>query len=357
MFISIPLNTKIRYHVFMAKNLKNKKKHLSDNERFCIEKMLKAGETITKIAKTLERGLSTISEEIKANGGRDNYVAEKAIHRAYIKQYRKKRDCNKVAQDGHLLRFIEKKLEAGWSPGAISARTKIQSGLKYVSEKSIRKFIEKRPGLERFLFWNRNDKKGGPKKENKMFLKDPDRKWIDTRSVWALYEYGHWEMDFIVSKHNSWVLLVCVEKYSKLIRLSLIPNRTHEVVQNALNELLKGYRVNTITTDNDIAFGKWKELEISLQTSIFFCHPYHSWEKGLVENCNRWIREFIPKRTDLSSVPSGFVLSIENYFNHKARECLSGMTAYEVSFSKEFGGCDIVLESLSVNFPDIRIWG
>ena len=55
----------------MAKNLKNKKKHLSDNERFCIEKMLKAGETITKIAKTLERGLSTISEEIKANGGRE----------------------------------------------------------------------------------------------------------------------------------------------------------------------------------------------------------------------------------------------------------------------------------------------
>ena len=341
----------------MAKNLKNKKKHLSDKERFCIEKMLRAGETITKIAKTLGRGLSTISEEIKANGGRDKYVAEKAIHRAYLKQYRKKRDCNKVAQDGHLLRFIEKKLEAGWSPGAISARTKSQSGIKYVSEKSIRKFIEKRSGLERFLFWNRNDKKSGKKKENKIFLTDPDRKWIDIRPTRALYEYGHWEMDFIVSKHNSWVLLVCVERYSKLIKLGLIPNRTHEVVQNSLKELLKGYVVHTMTTDNDIAFAKWKELELALQTSIYFCHPYHSWEKGLVENCNRWIREFIPKRTDLASVPSGFVLNIENYFNHKARECLDGLTAYEVSFSKEFGECDIVLESLSVNFPDIRIWG
>ena len=356
-FISIPLNTKIRYYAFMAKNLKNKNKHLSDRERFCIEKMLKTGATFTKIAETLNRGLSTISEEVNENGGRHKYTAESAIRRAYFKQYRKKRDCNKVSQDGHLTKFVEKGLETGLSPGAISARTKIQSGLKYTSEKSIRKYIKKRSGLERFLFWNRNNKKSGRKKENRIFLTDPDRKWIDIRPIWALYEYGHWEMDFVVSKHNSWVLLVCVERYSKLIKLKLIPNRAHEVVQNALKELLSGYVVNTITTDNDIAFRNWKELELILNTSIYFCHPYHSWEKGLVENCNRWIREFVPKRTDLGSVHPGFVLDIENYFNHKPRECLRGRTAYEVSFSKEFGMSDILVESLSVNFPDIRIWG
>ena len=341
----------------MAKNLKNKKKHLSDEERFTIEKMLHVGDTLTHIAETLGRGLSTISEEVKANGGRKKYTAKAAIRRAYWKQYRKKRNCNKVATDGHLTRFVEKRLEKGWSPEAISARLEQQSGLAYASPKSIRKFIGKRHGLERYLFWNRNNHKGGKKRDNKLFLFDPDRKWIEMRPSLALFSYGHWEMDFIVSKHSPWVLLVCVEKYSKLLRLALLPNRTTATVAEALTRILKGYRVNTITTDNDIAFQKWKELETLLGTQIYFCHPYHSWEKGLVENCNRWIREFIPKKTDLKSISSGFVSDIEDYFNHKARECLDGRTAYEVSLMKESGGCVVLTESLLVNFPDVRIWG
>lgn len=341
----------------MAKNQKNKKKHLSDKERFCIEKMLGAGGTFKEIARMLGRGKSTICEEVKANGGRDKYKAEKAIRRAYWKQYRKKRDCNKVAMDGHLTRFTEKKLQAGWSPEAISDRLSIQSGLAYASPKSIRKFIKKRSGLERYLFWNRNNMKSGAKRGNKIYLTDPDRKFIETRPIQAIYEYGHWEMDFIVSKFNSWVLLVCAEKYSKVIRLALLPDRTAETVKEALARLLKGYAVRTITTDNDIAFRQWKDLESILGTKIYFCHPYHSWEKGLVENCNRWIREFIPKKTDLRSVDSGFVSDIEDYFNHKPRVCLEGRTAYEVSFSKEVGGYGIVVESLSINFPDVRIWG
>ena len=214
----------------MAKNLKNKKKHLSNEERFCIEKMLGIGESFVDIGKALGRGKSTISEEIKTNGGRKKYKAEVAIRRAYWKQYQKKRNCNKVALDGHLIKFVEKKLEAGWSPGSISARLEIQSGLQYASEKSIRKFINKRSGLERYLFWNRNDHKGGRKRENNIYLTDPVRKFIEMRPFYALYAYGHWEVDFIVSKFNSWVLLVCVEKFSKYLKLALLPNRNNDLV-------------------------------------------------------------------------------------------------------------------------------
>lgn len=331
----------------------NKKKHLSDEERFCIEKMCRAGASLTDIGKTLGRGKSTISEEIKANGGREKYRADRAIRRAYWKQYRKKKDCNKVALDGHLSRFVEKHLPLGWSPGVMSSRLALQSGLPYASEKSIRKFIGKRSGLERYLFWNRNDHKSGHKRKSTLFLSDPNRKWIEMRPTTALFSYGHWEMDFIVSKHNTWVLLVCVEKYSKLLRLALLPNRTAEVVQDALSRILKGYTVTSITTDNDIAFQKWKELEEVLATSIYFCHPYHSWEKGLVENSNRWIREFVPKKTDLKSISDEFVSDIEMYFNHKPRECLGGRTSYEVMMEKE---CGILIESLTVNFP-VRIGG
>src|SRR3990167_4746527 len=332
----------------------NKRKHLSDEERFCIEKMCRAGETFVDIGKTLDRGKSTITEEVNGNGGRKKYTAEAAIRRAYWKQYRKKRNCNKVAMDGHLTKFVEKRLSIGWSPESISSRLKTQSGLKYASKKSIRKFIEKRSGLERFLFWNRNNHKSGRKRENKLYLTDPDRKWIEKRPSEAFFSYGHWEMDFIVSKCNAWVILVCVEKYSKILKISLLPNRQNYLVNETLVSMFRGCVVHSITTDNDVAFGKWKELEVMLGTEIYFCHPYHSWEKGLVENSNRWIREFIPKKTDLKSISPLFLLDIENYFNHKPRECLCGYTSYEVMMEYEHG---TLVESLAINFPDVRMGG
>lgn len=332
----------------------NKKKHLSNEEKFCIEKMLGVGASLVDIGKALDRGKSTVCEEVNNNGGRKKYTAIAAIRRSYWKQYRKKRNCNKVALDGHLTKFVEKHLPLGWSPESISSRLRTQSGLPYASKKSIRKFIEQRSGLERFLFWNRNDHKGGRKRENKLFLSDPDRKWIEMRPPEALFSYGHWEMDFIVSKYNSWVILVCVERYSKLLKLALLPNRHNDLVNEALVSMFNGCIPKSITTDNDVAFGKWKELEVMLNTQIYFCHPYHSWEKGLVENCNRWIREFVPKKTDLKSISPLFLLDIENYFNHKPRVCLDGFTSYEVMMEYEHG---TLVESLAVNFPEVRIEG
>ena len=336
----------------MAKNLKNKKKHLSDEERFCIEKMLGVEASFADIGRALGRGRSTVCEEVKVNGGRKKYCAESAIRKAYWKQYRKKKDCNKVVCDGHLTKFVEKKLRSGWSPGTISSRLEVQSGLQYVSEKSIRKFIKRRPGLERHLFWHRNNHKGGPKRKNGIYLTDSLRKFIEERPIWAEFEYGHWEVDFIVSKWSSWVLLVLVEKWSKLIKLAILPNRNNDLVNQTIFNLLSGHTVNTLTADNDIGLSKWPELERKLRAQIYFCHPYSSWEKGLVENSNRWIREFVPKKTDLKSISPDFLNDIEMYFNNKPRECLQGFTAHEIMMKKE---CGKTVESLEVNFPKVRI--
>jgi IS30 family transposase len=74
---------------------KNKKKHLRKEERFCIEKMLEQKKSLSEIARTLGRGLSTISEEVNSNKGRENYNAKKANHRAYLKQYWKKKTATR----------------------------------------------------------------------------------------------------------------------------------------------------------------------------------------------------------------------------------------------------------------------
>jgi IS30 family transposase len=331
----------------------NKKKHLSKNERFCIEKMLRVGDSFSKIARTLGRGLSTISEEVNTNGGRLKYNAEKAHTKAYLKQYRKKRDCNAVALNGHIQRFVERKLEKGWSPEAISSRLKKQSGIGYASPKSIRKFINSRSGLERFLFWNRNDHKSGPKK-NEIFLKDPMRVFIEERPWYTMFEYGHWELDFIVSKFNQTVLLVAVERLTKVKKFMLLPNRINDLVNKAVVDLLRGHKVKSLTLDNDIAFTKWRDLEVMIEAKIYFCHPYHSWEKGLVENTNRWVRQFIPRKTDLSKYSKEYVQNIEDWFNHMPSETLNGWTPYEKMIEKEFG---ILVESLEINMPNLRIEG
>ena len=331
----------------MAKKMGNKKKHLIFEERFSTEKMLTAGETLTNIAKILGRGLSSISEEVSVNGGRTKYTAKKAQLRAYWKQHRKKRDCNKVAMTVGMPRLIEQALGNRHSPEEISVMLKQRRFHSTPSAKSIRKFIAGRHGLERFLFWNRTKKKRGSKKST-IFLSDPGRKAITERPVEANTAYGHWEMDFIVSVRSSAVLLVLVEKKTKLLRMTILPNRENALVNGAVTRLLVGYTVKSVTTDNDIAFSDWRTLELMIGAPIYFCHPYHSWEKGLVENTNRWLREFIIKKTDIAGYTNEFIGEVESWMNHRPRVCLQGVSAYEMMMQKEK---NIFVHSLSINFP------
>jgi IS30 family transposase len=169
----------------------------------------------------------------------------------------------------------------------------------------------------------------------------------------AFFFYGHWEADFIVSKHNTSVLLVLVEKWSKTIILDVLPNRTTAVIHQALVKLLFGHVVSSLTIDNDIGFVKWKELEKLLRTQIYFCHPFHSWEKGLVENTNRWIREFIPKKSDIALYSKEYINEIELWFNHTPRLCLNGNTPYEIMMREERG--KIISSVTEFNLPTLRV--
>lgn len=331
----------------MAKSSKkhNKGKHLSYEERFTIEKMLRKGATYTQIALVLERGVSTISEEVKKNGGRERYTAKKAHNRAYLRQYRKKRECNQVALNGPLARYVEKKIRDGWSPEVISQRLAREKRFPYASAKSIRKYIGRRHGLERFLFWNRVHKKSGPKRGHNIFLSDEGRKSITLRP--ETEGFGHWEGDFIVSKRSSWVLLVLVEKSTKYTQLRLLPHRENDSVNRAIFACI-GTMAKSLTLDNDIAFRKWRHLEELIDADIFFCHPFASWEKGLVENTNRWIRQFVPKKSDLADWTQENIQVIEDWLNHTPKVSLNGMTPYERMMETKNDTC---VSSLEVPLP------
>lgn len=293
---------------------------LSFEERFVIEKLFSLGVVIREIAKFLQRSPNTISREIKKNSVNGEYLAEKAKVKLLQRRWRAKSQCLKVGMDSFLSVFVEEKLEKPyrWSPKQISGYLKRELKIS-CSAKAIYKFTESR-GLNHLLFWGWNKHKGGPKRGHWKVAKD-GRKYINQRSEFRT-ELGHLELDFIVSKGSSWVLLVAVDRVAKRTWVLKLPNRKRATIRSAFSQLFRGVLVKSITTDNDIAFTCWRELEVLLNTKIYFTHPYHSWEKGLVENTNRWIRCFVPKRRDIESVTQEEIEEILSFLNNRPREVI-----------------------------------
>jgi IS30 family transposase len=298
----------------------NKREHLLKEERFCIEKMKKAGFSSEDIAKTIGRGKSTVDEELRRNGGTLAYEYQKAHHRAYLRQYRKKRGCMKVAMDIGIRQWTEHYLYTYlWSPETISATLWLDHRLK-ASAKAIYKYIKKRC-LDYLLA--RYHKRKGYKRINSCLT---DRIFItDLKCIRE--GYGHWEGDFIVSPTNTSVLLVLVERMTKETKIAYLPNRNNDLVNKTIVQLLNGRTVVSLTLDNDIAFIKHRTLATLLSASIYFTRPYRSTDKALVENTNRWIRQYIPKGTDLRTITPTTIIKSLHWLNERPRECLGWMTA------------------------------
>lgn len=312
----------------------NKKVHLTAEERFLIERCLQAGDTYRAVAKRLKRGVSTVSEEVSENGGRVRYDAKKAHQRAYLKQRWKKRDCLVVAMDPFLAKFVDEKLRLRWSPERISGYLKRQSD-SYASPKAIRKFARSR-GLESFLY--RRGRPHTPKSiasvewlEDRVFIDDPR----------CMREgYGHWEGDFIVSSKSVAVLLVLVERTTKDTIVRWLPNRRNALVRRAIASAFRGKIVHSLTVDNDIAFIRHRDLAGTINAPVYFARPFCSTDKALVENTNRWVRWFVPKKTDLNAVSKEKVAAIEEWFNSVPRQCLDFATSREmVSLQNIKNGC------------------
>lgn len=301
---------------------------LSYEERVSIAALRARGESARSIATVLGRSPNTVARELREKRVRGQYIPGKAQHKTYWRRYRSKRGCMKVAMSRELTRLVTETLSFGWSPEHIAGYA-ARRGMA-VSKKAVYKYIKSRC-LERHLFWSRHKKKGGPKRGH-VSPADRGKRPINTRP--RVSSSGHWELDFIVSGESKAALLVMVDRWSRYTLVRRLERKTHQGVLGALADIRDHYGIETITTDNDIVFQKWRDMEASLPGIRFhFCRPYHSWEKGLVENTNRWIRCFVPKRTDLREVSDDTLRSIHAYLNELPRQCLGYMTASEVLFA------------------------
>jgi len=298
----------------------NKGNHLKKEERFCIEKMKKAGFSSEEIARTIGRGKSTIDAELRKNGGIAKYDYEVAHHRAYLKQYRKKRTCMKVAMNIGIRQQVEHYLfEYGWSPESISAELELKHRL-YVSAKAIYKYIRKR--CLDYLLARYRARKG-----QKRFMSGLTERMFITDRRCVREGYGHWEGDFMVCPQNTSVLLVLTERITKETKVAYLSDRNNDRVNQTITALLFDRTIASLTLDNDIAFNKHKILATMITAPIYFTRPYRSTDKALVENTNRWIRRFIPKKTNLATMNPVLIKKALQWLNERPRECLGWMSA------------------------------
>jgi IS30 family transposase len=219
------------------------------------------------------------------------------------------------------------------SPESIAGRIKNQESFETsVSKDSIYRYIKSVYGRKIEAY--RAKKK--QRRRKRVFIHPTlfDRVFIDKRPLYinTRQRFGDMEADFVVSgKGGSGILLVVVDRKSRLVFLKLLKIVSIQNVYRALLEIQKRYPyMKSITLDNDILFRKHTELSSLLGVPLYFCHPYHSWEKGTVENANKYIRRDIPKGRDLSKYTDEYIQSLENKLNRRSMECLNYKTPVEV---------------------------
>lgn len=220
--------------------------------------------------------------------------------------------------------LVNTKLPLGWSPERIAGYARLNGVT--LSKKAVYRFVKSRC-LEQYLFWHRHRVHGGPKHPHRA-KNDLEKRRCTVRP--PVVGSGHVEVDFIVSRASPAVLLVVVDRWTRETLVCRLKHKTHRMVLGALGEISSHRHIKTVTTDNDIVFQKWKEMEMVLRIPFFFTESYHSWEKGLVENTNRWIRLFVPKKRDIATVSDDELRSIEVFLNETPRQCLGYRTAHEV---------------------------
>ena len=232
----------------------------------------------------------------------------------------------KIVQHRKLQAYVEQELYDDQSPEAIAGLLqKRQRKLPYVSKDSIRRYITSPYG--RWVEYHRSKIKRNRRRTKPRSKPWKDRVFIDRRpaSINARKHVGHAEGDFIVSgKSGSDILLVIVDRKLRTAFLEQILKPSVVNVTKAMLKIKQRYpEWKTMTTDNDILFQDHPTMVQKLGITIYFCFPGHAWEKGSIENANKWIRRYIPKSSDISRYSKRFVRKLEEKINRRIMKTLN----------------------------------
>lgn len=307
---------------------------LSLAEREEISRGLVADLSARAIALKLGRSPSTVSREINRNGGRANYRATPADQNAWDRAQRPKR-C-KLVRNRALARIVESKLRLLWSPEQIAGWLKrsFPADERYqVSHETIYRslFVQARGALKKELQLYLRSKRT-IRRAKQSSLKGiglggmPDAVSIRERpaSVEDRAVPGHWEGDLIEGPNGSCVATL-VERHSRFLMLIKLENKKTETVVTALIKQarkLPDELYQSLTWDRGFEMRDHQRFTLETDIQVYFCDPQSPWQRGSNENTNRLIRQYLPKRTDLSIYSQADLDKIARQLNERPRKTL-----------------------------------
>ena len=336
-------------------------KHLTKTDRLKLELMYEKKISVAEIAKTLKVNETTIYREIKrgrfykkvGNSHKKTYSSDLAQKRYELKM-QSKGVVKKISHDIRLARYIETMIaDYGYSPAATLALIKkehipfkericVQTLYNYIDSNVFTRITNQSLPI-----------KGNRKRKHKKVVVRVNKRLagtsIEKRPEYILSrdEFGHWEMDTVKGKRTSHSsMLVLTERKTRKEIIIKLEHHCAEAVVEALNELEKKLQNNfsqlfkTITCDNGTEFSYSNLIENSCinegkkRTTLYYCHPYTSCERGSNENNNKLIRRFIAKGVEFDTYSKSKFRKIEEWINNYPRKIFDFQTAEEM-FRKE----------------------
>ncbi len=307
---------------------------LTQGQRYQIAVLKKAGHMQVEIARLIGVDKSTISRELRRNHGLRGYRPKQA-HRLAIERRQTKVRPRITEQEWQRIHAL---LRQEWSPDEIGERLKFE-GQRAVSHEWIYQHVysdKKRGGdLHSFLRCQKKRKKryGSNNRRGKIL----NRIGIEHRPsvVDQKSRFGDWESDTIIGKGHKGAIVSLVERKSIYTLLGKVERKTSKLVTDMEIRLLSPFkeRVYTITQDNGLEFAGHQKVSEKLKADIYFAHPYASWERGLNENTNGLVRQYIPKSRRFNTVTDEEVDFIMHRLNHRPRKTLGYRTPHEVFFN------------------------
>jgi IS30 family transposase len=303
-------------------------------EREDISRGIASGWSIRDIAKGLERAVSTVSREVARHGGRPLYRAKEADDQAWESALRPK-SCL-LAVHRRLQRIVASKLILDWSPEQISGWLKIQ----YPDDESMRVshetiyrslFIQARGVLKKELIGHLRSKRRIRRSRHSRVREQSRGQIVDAISIRerpAEIEDraipGHWEGDLIGGTKNSHIATL-VERHSRFTALVKVPSKDTAAVVAALSRQVRRLPASlrrSLTWDRGLEMAKHKIFTVATNVKVYFCDPQSPWQRGTNENTNRLLRQYLPKRTDLSGYTQAELDKVALRLNQRPRKTL-----------------------------------
>lgn len=307
--------------------------HLTGAERLKLYEWRNHGVSVTECARRLGRNKGTMSRELQRNSTQVGYLPDYARNRY---RDRRKRCRPKPKLDNpDLRRTVLLQLEKGWSPELIAGRLRRKYKQTIVNHETIYKFIyDSELGKEHRLYEylprgkRRRTWRHGRKSQKSMV---PNRIFIDARpqDVSERSTIGHWETDSLLYGRRR-AVNTSTERMSRVTLLTKLSGRDAQATADAITRRLAALPVASITGDNGAENAEHEKVSRTLNAPFFFCHPYHSWEKGSVENRNGVVRRYLPRGTDLDTVSQEELDDIAWEINNRPMKCLDYQTPLEV---------------------------